>query len=54
MKTKKIICIVDDEEDLVENLKIELEAIRPNWKIITFSEGMKAIQEIVKDRKSVV
>ncbi len=54
MKTKKIICIVDDEEDLVENLKIELEAIRPHWKIITFSEGMKAIQEIVKGNVDLV
>ncbi|CAO80646.1 response regulator [Candidatus Cloacimonas acidaminovorans] len=54
MKTKKIICIVDDEEDLVENLKIELEAIRPDWKIITFSEGMKAIQEIVKGNVDLV
>jgi DNA-binding NtrC family response regulator len=54
VKTKKIICIVDDEEDLVENLKIELEAIRPNWKIITFSEGMKAIQEIVKGNVDLV
>jgi len=54
VKTKKIICIVDDEEDLVENLKIELEAIRPHWKIITFSEGMKAIQEIVKGNVDLV
>ena len=54
MKTKKIICIVDDEEDLVENLKVELEAIRPNWKILTFSEGMKAIQEIVKGNVDLV
>ena len=54
MKTKKIICIVDDEEELVENLKIELEAIRPHWKIITFSEGMKAIQEIVKGNVDLV
>ncbi len=54
MKTKKIICIVDDEEELVENLKIELEAIRPDWKILTFSEGMKAIQEIVKGNVDLV
>ena len=54
MKTKKIICIVDDEEDLVENLKIELEAIKPDWKILTFSEGMKAIQEIVKGNVDLV
>jgi DNA-binding NtrC family response regulator len=45
---KKIICIVDDEEELVENLKIELEHLKPEWNILTFSEGMKAIQEIVK------
>jgi len=54
VKTKKIICIVDDEEELVENLKIELEAIRPDWKILTFSEGMKAIQEIVKGNVDLV
>ena len=54
MKTKKIICIVDDEEELVENLKIELEAIKPDWKILTFSEGMKAIQEIVKGNVDLV
>ena len=45
---KKIICIVDDEEELVENLKIELEHLKPEWNILAFSEGMKAIQEIVK------
>ena len=54
MKTKKFICIVDDEEELVENLKIELEAIKPDWKILTFSEGMKAIQEIVKGNVDLV
>jgi DNA-binding NtrC family response regulator len=54
VKTKKIICIVDDEEELVENLKIELEAIKPDWKILTFSEGMKAIQEIVKGNVDLV
>ena len=41
---KKIICIVDDEEELVENLKIELEHLKPEWNNLTFSEGMKAIQ----------
>ncbi|HPH93644.1 MAG TPA: response regulator [Candidatus Cloacimonas sp.] len=54
MKTKKIICIVDDEEELVENLKIELEAMRPDWKILTFNEGMLAIQEIVKGNVDLV
>jgi len=54
VKTKKIICIVDDEEELVENLKIELEAMRPDWKILTFNEGMLAIQEIVKGNVDLV
>ncbi len=54
MKTKKIICIVDDEEELVENLKIELEHLKPEWKILTFSEGMLAIQEIVKGNVDLV
>ncbi len=46
----KVVCIVDDEEELVTNLKIELEEIRPEWKIITFSTGLEALQEILKGR----
>ncbi|MEN6445745.1 MAG: response regulator [Candidatus Cloacimonas sp.] len=51
---KKVICIVDDEEELVENLKIELEHLKPEWNIITFNEGMQAIQEIVKGTVDIV
>lgn len=51
---KKVICIVDDEEELVENLKIELENLKPEWNIITFNEGMQAIQEIVKGTVDIV
>jgi len=43
----KTICIVDDEEDLVENLKLQLEQIKPEWKIIGFSNGMDALKEII-------
>ncbi|MDD4309051.1 MAG: response regulator [Candidatus Cloacimonetes bacterium] len=49
-----LICIVDDEEELVHNLQIELKALRPEWEIKTFPDGMKAIQEIVKGQTSLV
>ncbi len=44
----KLICIVDDEDELVENLRIEISALRPEWKILTFSSGITALQEILK------
>jgi len=50
----KVICIVDDEDELVENLKYEISALRPNWEIQTFSNGMKAMQEIIKGKVDLV
>lgn len=49
-----VVCIVDDEEELVANLKIELSELRPAWKIITFSSGLEALQEILKGRVNLV
>jgi DNA-binding NtrC family response regulator len=43
----KVICIVDDEEELVKNLKIEIQSLRPEWEIHTFSDGLKALQMIM-------
>lgn len=43
---QKLICIVDDEEDLAKNLKVELEALRPNWRVKTFSNGIDALKVI--------
>jgi YesN/AraC family two-component response regulator len=43
----KIICIVDDEEELVENLKLQLKQIKPDWEILGFSNGMDALKEII-------
>ena len=48
MQMVKVICIVDDEEELVLNLKIELENLRPDWDIKGFTSGLSAIQEIMK------
>jgi DNA-binding NtrC family response regulator len=53
-KTNKLICVVDDEEELVENLKIELEALRPDWSIHTFSNGMDAMKEILRGEADLV
>ena len=50
----KLICIVDDEEELVESLKIELQAMRPEWDIHTFSDGLKALQKIMSGTVSLV
>ena len=50
----KVISIVDDEEELTQNLKVELEAIHPEWKILTFSNGMDALREILKGTVSLV
>ncbi len=48
MQMVRVICIVDDEEELVYNLKLELEALRPDWDVMGFSSGLLAIQEIMK------
>jgi DNA-binding NtrC family response regulator len=50
----KVICIVDDEEELVQNLKYEVSALRPAWDILTFADGMKAMQEIIKGHVDLV
>lgn len=50
----KLICIVDDEEELVHNLKIEIQELRPEWVIHTFSDGLKALQVIMKGQVSLV
>jgi len=53
-KTNKLICVVDDEEELVQNLKIELEAMRPEWTVHTFSNGMDALIEILNGEADLV
>ncbi|MCB5260308.1 MAG: response regulator [Candidatus Cloacimonetes bacterium] len=50
----KVICIVDDEEELVKNLKIEIQALRPEWEIHTFSDGLKALQMIMSGKVDLV
>lgn len=50
----KVICIVDDEEELVKNLKIEIGSLRPIWEIHTFPDGMRAMQEIIKGHVDLV
>jgi len=50
----KVICIVDDEEELVQNLKQDLTLLKPEWDIITFPDGMKAMQEIIKGHVDLV
>lgn len=50
----RIICIVDDEEELLENLSYELKAMRPDWEIVTFQSGLDAIREIMKGKIDLV
>ena len=50
----KIICIVDDEADLVENLTLEIKDLRPDWQIKPYKSGLEAIKEIMKGKISLV
>lgn len=43
----KVIYIVDDEDELINNLKIELQAMRPEWEVHAFNNGMDALMEIM-------
>lgn len=54
MKKQYVICVVDDEEELALNLKLEFAHLRPDWKVLTFADGMKAMQEIVKGKVDLV
>ena len=50
----KVICIVDDEIELVKNLKIEIQGLRPEWELHTFSDGLKALQMIMSGKVDLV
>jgi FixJ family two-component response regulator len=50
----KIICLVDDEEELIDNLSFEIKEMRPEWEILTFRSGLNAIKEIMKGQVSLV
>jgi len=45
---------VDDEDELVTNLKLEIKSLKPDWEILTFPDGLKAMQEIVKGKVDLV
>nr|MDK2851090.1 hypothetical protein [Candidatus Cloacimonadota bacterium] len=51
---KKLICIVDDEEELVENLKREIKELRPDWEIHAYCDGLRALQEIMSGKVDAV
>ncbi|MFA5510275.1 MAG: response regulator [Candidatus Cloacimonetes bacterium] len=44
----KRICIVDDEEELILNLKAELSDMHPDWEIHPFTNGMDALRLILE------
>ncbi len=50
----KIICLVDDEEEMVENLLFELRELRPEWQVLPFSSGLEALRTILKGKVDVV
>ena len=51
---KKLICIVDDEIELVENLRIEMQAMRPDWEVKSFNDGFRALQLIMSGKVDLV
>ncbi len=44
---EKTICIVDDEESIVLSLREQLRALRPNWTICGFYNGLDALHEVI-------
>jgi FixJ family two-component response regulator len=50
----KLICIVDDEQDLAENLALEIAHLKPDWEIKTYQSGLEAIKEIMKGQVHLV
>ncbi len=43
------ILIVDDEVDVTDYLRYELEDYNPDWEIISINSGLKALQLIMED-----
>ncbi len=43
----KIICIVDDEESLIIDLKLQLMEQRPQWQVLGFNNGLDAFKEVM-------
>jgi two-component system, sensor histidine kinase SagS len=50
----RIICIIDDEEELTENLSLEIKDLRPEWTVLPFQSGLDAIKEIMKGKVDMV
>lgn len=50
----RLICIVDDEEELVDNLTYEIKELRPDWIVKSYYSGLDAIKEIMKGQVSLV
>jgi len=50
----RIICIVDDEEEMLENLSLEMKELRPDWVIKTYQSGLEAIKGIMKGQVNLV
>ena len=50
----KSICIIDDEDEILDNLKIEINHIHPEWKIVTYSTGLSAIKDIYSGKFDIV
>ena len=51
---RRVIFVVDDEEDLIVNLKVQLEELRPDWKILGFTSGLDAMREIITGKADLV
>lgn len=50
----KKILIVDDEVDVTDYLRYELEDYNPDWEIISINSGLKALQLIMEDTVDLV
>lgn len=51
---KPVICFIDDEQELVQNLALEVGDIRPDWEVHAFSDGFSALQLIMSGKVNVL
>ncbi len=54
MKKKKIILAVDDNPDLVYSVKVGLEALSKDYKVITAQSGRKCLQILEKSHPDII
>ena len=48
------ICLVDDEQEILANLKLEICEQQEQWEVLTYHSGLDAMKEVMKGKVSLV